>query len=183
MTSVWKAIHTIVKHFVVLGYLEWLFPWLPNFCFSLNQYKLLLCGGWLLALILEFSELNVLYLCVFAISTIKIRRKRRISLLSIIYITFETHSLSPTSQNFICSSHLKGVRAILKIIITFWPGSIFPNQSSKSSAALLVPTFFICFYIFNIAEKHINSNKPSRWLVSSSSLPQLGFLFVRIKPL
>lgn len=106
LTSVWKAIHTIVKHFVDLGYLKWLFPWFPNFCFSLNVYKLLRRGGWLLAAAASLKEW----------------------------------------EQSLKSLELENIR----------PGFIFSYQSSKSSAAVLVPTFFICFYIFNIAEKHVN---------------------------
>lgn len=121
MTSVWKAIHTIVKHFVFSGDLKWLSPWRLVIGFNFRIFRAdCVVSPWIYN------------------STIRRRRNRRLFL----YITFETRSLSPVRQTFLCSSHLKGVRTILKIITTFWPGFIFPNQSSKSSAALLLPTLF-----------------------------------------
>lgn len=84
------------------------------------------------------------------------KKKKKKKNLSIYSITVETWSLSPVRQIFLSSSHLKGVRAILKIIITFWPGFIILNRSSKSSAPLLLPTFFLCFYTFNIGETQGN---------------------------
>lgn len=83
------------------------------------------------------SQRNFLFLWVYNYKKKKKKINKNLSLLSIIYITFETHSLSPDSQRF-------------------WPGFVF----SKSSAAVLVPTVFICFYIFNIAEMHVKWINP-----------------------
>lgn len=118
-----------------------------------------------------------MYLLGFTISTIRTRRrKRRISSVS---ITFETHSLFPVSQNFICSSHLKEVRAILKIIRIFWPALFSQTQLCSSTR----PNLFHLLLHFQYCREACKLNKPRRWLVCSSSLPQLGFLFVRINPL